>query len=423
MDSRQKRLICELRFSDIIKLTNGNLYLVCNFLLVRGGYMFYDMQEKIYQEEYKELLKLVGSISGLFSSNEVAYLYYRAHENIFCKAFNAQNLSRGDISADAAKNRIGIGLKTFLYGNGSTYQKVAEFNKESRLFNSFYLPEMVEKISDLRNERIKSTMRIIDATDMYYHLVTRSHGKMLLFEEKMDLIDISNLRDILETNSSITFYDGINHYSFNKSKSTLFKRFITKDEIDTISVSVLKDPFNYLLETSEAYKSKKDTNIESESFTNNDYIILPLYSPKTNKVEKKSGLNQWNASGRIRNLNEVYIPIPAWIHKKFPTFFTYNTDDCKTGSFKVLLPNGNIYSMKVAQSGGKALMSDPNKALGEWILRDVLNLKPETIVTKEMLDIIGIDSVALTKIRHNLYALDFLKIGSYEKFESKYNLK
>jgi len=33
----------------------------------------------------------------------------------------------------------------------------------------------------------------------------------------------------------------------------------------------------------------------------------------------KSGLNQWNARGRDRNPNEVYIPIPAEIHKNFPT--------------------------------------------------------------------------------------------------------
>ena len=50
-------------------------------------------------------------------------------ENIFCISFGANNLSRSDISVDAGKNGIGIGLKTFLQSNGKTFQKVAEFNK------------------------------------------------------------------------------------------------------------------------------------------------------------------------------------------------------------------------------------------------------------------------------------------------------
>ena len=98
-----------------------------------------------------------------------------------------------------------------------------------------------------------------------------------------------------------------------------------------------------------------------------DFIILPLYSPRSNKVENSSGLNQWNAKGRVRDMNEVYIPIPSWIHNVKKIFFSYNTEDYRTGSFNVKLPNGDILSMKVAQQGGKALMSNPNSALGKWI--------------------------------------------------------
>ena len=85
------------------------------------------------QIKYIELLKVTGALSNLFAESENPFLYYRAMENIFCKAFNADNLSRGDVSADASKNSIGIGLKTFLHMNGKTFQKVAEFNRESYL--------------------------------------------------------------------------------------------------------------------------------------------------------------------------------------------------------------------------------------------------------------------------------------------------
>ena len=72
---------------------------------------------------------------------------------------------------------------------------------------------------------------------------------------------------------------------------------------------------------------------------------------------------------------------------------------------------------KVAQAGGKALMSDPNKELGKWILRDVLNIPEYTLVTIEMLRELGIDSVKLTKKTDDYYILDFLETGSFREFE------
>ena len=65
--------------------------------------MFYDKQSKKEQEDYKNMLSIIGSYSLLFSESDVPYLYYRCHENIFCKYFNADNLSREDSSADAKK--------------------------------------------------------------------------------------------------------------------------------------------------------------------------------------------------------------------------------------------------------------------------------------------------------------------------------
>lgn len=381
--------------------------------------MFYAIQSEDERKFYIKLLQITGSLSNLFSDSKNPFLYYRAMENIFCKSFNATNYARSDISVDAGKDKVGIGLKTFLQNNGKTSQKVAEFNKESYLFKQLNDEQMIYKVSEMRNERIITTQRICKLSDMMYHLITRDLNCMRIHEEPMDLVDINGIRNIKRVKTVIYFHDGKHEYSFNTSKSTLFKRFDTTDKrlIEKFEVKILEDPFEFLLNLDLTEKEKSSLEVKNDVA---DFIILPLYSPKLEEVPKKSGLNQWNAGGRLRDPDEVYIPIPAWIHRSKPNFFEYNTDDYKTGPFDVKLPSGEILSMKVAQQGGKALMSNPNRALGKWILRDILNLKDGTLVTKAMLDTIGIDSIMLSKHTDNSYSLDFLKSGSYEDFENKY---
>lgn len=398
---------------------------------------FYKNQDTNQQKLYIELLEITGSLSNLFAESNSPFIYYRAMENIFCKAFDADDYSRSDISADAGKDGIGIGLKTFLHNNGNTFQKIAEFNKESYVFEGLEDLELVKIISEMRNERINSTKRICDLDDMMYHLLTRSEGEMALYEEHMDLVDIDNIKLTKVGKTTIHFTDTIHFYNFNKSKSTLLKRFETKEKNKIINfpVKILEDPFDVLLKMKKTKLIEEQPKVAKTSegiiyplYMDSeiiDYIILPLYSPKLDDVAEKSGLNQWNALGRKRNLDEVYIPIPSWIHKVKSNFFKeyYNTEDNKTESFEVKLPNKRILSMKIAQDGGKALMSNPNSDLGEWILRDVLKLPKKTLVTKKMLDIIGIDSVMLSKTKNNVFNLDFLKSGSYEIFEEENNLK
>ena len=80
-----------------------------------------------------------------------------------------------------------------------------------------------------------------------------------------------------------------------------------------------------------------------------------------------------------------------------------------------MLPDGKIIQAKVCQDGGKAIMSNPNSALGKWLLRDVFELPEGTKVTYEMLKIFGIDSVLFTRINSKLYSIDFTEIGTYER--------
>jgi hypothetical protein len=42
----------------------------------------------------------------LFSESSTPYLYYRSAENVYCRAFVADNLARSDVSVDAVKNGV-----------------------------------------------------------------------------------------------------------------------------------------------------------------------------------------------------------------------------------------------------------------------------------------------------------------------------
>ena len=117
------------------------------------------------------------------------------------------------------------------------------------------------------------------------------------------------------------------------------------------------------------------------------------------------------ASGRKRDYNEIYIPIPADIHKYKPNFFPP-----KDVSFNLKLPSQDILSCKLCQENSKALMSNPNKELGQWLLRDVLKLQEGELLTIEMLENVGIDSVRIDKIDNENYMINFAKTYSYDEF-------
>src|SRR5699024_9138358 len=120
--------------------------------------LFWDQQVKEQKQKYIKLLKIMGGLSHLFSDSTSPYLYYRGHENLFCETFKAKNLSRGDVSYDAVKDGVGIGLKTFLNNNGRTFQKVAEFNSDSNIIRELDNDyDVIYKIAQLRNKRIKTT--------------------------------------------------------------------------------------------------------------------------------------------------------------------------------------------------------------------------------------------------------------------------
>ena len=135
--------------------------------------MFYSNQTNFEKSNYKKYLSVVGGLSHLFSESKTPYLYYRAAEKIFCNAFNAEDLSRSDVSADAKKNRIGIGLKTFLAGNHKTFQKVAEFNSDRPNYIHLKGKELIREIARLRNIRIRFTEKTHNIDRSIYHSIIR----------------------------------------------------------------------------------------------------------------------------------------------------------------------------------------------------------------------------------------------------------
>ena len=64
--------------------------------------------------------------------------------------------------------------------------------------------------------------------------------------------------------------------------------------------------------------------------------------------------------------------------------------------------------------------SNPNKDLGHWLLRDVLEVPEGTLITYDMLELFGIDSVIFTKLEEGRYSVDFCQLGTYARV---YNTK
>lgn len=398
--------------------------------------MFYDIQPLKNKENYKNMLKCVGRLSNLFSESDSPYLSYRAHENIFCKYLEADNLARSDCSADAKKQNTGIGLKTWV---GRDDQKVAEFGKLKKFYADLKGLDLVKKIAEYRNERIRVTKNIYGIDVMIYHVVKRIPNAMQILECAFDFIDVDNISMIPDkgNDNNTYFTDGKHTYHFSVSKNTLYMIFSELELMEEFEVDIAPDPYELLTGIENFYNAKeygiefvtdsKEQIIFNKSRVSikrkmKEQLCLPLYSIKGKEkikyVPEKSGINQWNAGGRVRDVNELYIPYQSKERKISENFFP-----SKDTSFTLHLPNGTDISAKMCQEVdkknplmGKAIMSNPNKVLGKWLLRDVFELPEKVLVTYEMLEKFGIDSVIFTKNSNLDYSIDFAEIGTYEEF-------
>jgi len=358
--------------------------------------------------EYLKLLSAISKLSGLFSESNIPFINYRVAENIFCKSFNANNLSRSDTAFDAKYQTLGVGLKTFTSPSNNKTEKIAEFNSLSKILKELSGKELALKLAEYRNERIELANRLYDIDNSLYHIIARREKELLLFETDYSYIDIDNIKSVKNKDASLYFEDGKNEYSFNYSKSTLFRKFNIPQKAYKLPIEIIEDPYELIINLFENRKleMKKSAKIS-------DYVILPLYGIKDKKkfVFEKSGLNQWNASGRKRDFGEVYIPIPIEIHNKFPNFFPERDIE-----FKLEIPTGQIFKASICQDNSKALMTNPNNALSDWLLRKVFELKEGELATIEKMNKLGFDSVIIDKIGNNIYKIDKAKSDSYPDF-------
>lgn len=361
---------------------------------------------------YLKLLSAVSKLSGLFSESAVPYINYRVAENLFCKCFDAKNLSRSDTAFDAEINSVGIGLKTFTCNSNISNEKIAEFNSLSRILNDYKGLDLAIKLSEFRNERINLANRLYNIDKSIYHIVARKEKELLLFETDYELIDVSKIKSVKSTKSSLQFEDGKNSYNYNFSKSTLFRKFLIPENAYRLPIEIIEDPYSLLLDI---FKEKELISSKTNLQKGINYVVLPLYGINKSKkfVFPQSGLNQWNANGRKRNLSEIYIPIKKEIHKRYPSFFPP-----REKHFNLTIPTGETFKAKVCQQDSKALMTDPNKAMSDWLLRKVLQLKEGELATIEKLDELGFDSVIIIKEDEQNYKIDILKTDSYEQFIS-----
>ena len=375
-------------------------------------------QDKVQNLHYAKNLEIISSLSRLFSDSTTPFLHYRVMENLFCECFKAQNLSRSDTAYDAKIGTLGVGLKTFICAKNSSIEKVAEFNKDSQFLKTLNdKRDLAEHLASLRNARIQLANDLYGIKSATYHIIARNENKLIFFESDYEKINISNLQNIKNSPKSLNFSDGKNEYFFNHSKSVLQRKFYLPKNFSSIDIKIIENPFKILLSLKDILSKASP---QKSKIAGLDFVILPLFSLKGGKnVPLRSGLNQWSAGGRKRDLNEVYIPVPIEIHRLYSEFFPPRKQE-----FALKTPLGEILSAKICQNNktnpyGKALMSNPNSALAKWLLRGILRLKEGELATLERLENLGFDSVIIEKISQNEFSIDIMPLNSYEKFISK----
>lgn len=341
----------------------------------------------------------MAAASRLFSTSSKPYLDYRMAENLFCRTFGAENVSRSCVAIDAKLGTLGIGIKTFV---DTPMQKIAEFDEKIGDLNGDPLHDAVV-VSKLRNLRLDATRDAYNVDRFIYHYIVRTEGAIRIFEEPMDYIDVDKIRITKSSAKSFRFTDRKNTYSFNRSKSTLLKSFKLEEPVAEIKVEFLNDPITALFGEIDV---RQEGLMSVETGDIAESVILPLFTTRGGRhVPEKSGINLWNASGRKRHPDEVEIRIPAKIKRENLDFFPPRYEP-----FKLYLPDGTELSASICQEGEKALMSNPNKDLGNWLLRRVMHLDEWELATIEKLDDLGIDAVIITKYPDH-YRMDFTYIG------------
>lgn len=375
-------------------------------------------------DDYKKLVEKAGSLSRLFSTSSTPLIHPRFVEQLYCLTTGATNLARDDVSFDARLNSgAGVGIKTFGVNTFSSRktEKIAEFTAQASAgrYVGVDPDEVAIRVALDRNRRVQADAVAfkIDLKTSIYHCLVRSEGACMVHEEKFQLIDLDAIRltNAPKGNGPIKFSDGELQYTFYPAKNTLFKTFEigTQVKSEQFGVLIKEGIFDELLGTSLPF-GLEDGDKDSDPF-----VVLPLFSERSGKVEARSGINQWNAGGRSRKFGEAYIPVPSKVHQVAPGFFPGRDEE-----FKLLLPDGTSLDAKICQDGSKALMSNPNDLLMEWLFEQIdgdLESARKRLVghqpyTYDDLLAVGRDSVRISKRDDGTYRMVPGGIGDYQLF-------
>ena len=405
-------------------------------------------------DKYQRFVRIFSQLSGLFSDSKKPYIPYRFAEKLYCHCVLPpawpEDLSRADNSFDCMVRKddelIGVGIKTFVTSTTAYKdEKVAEFTKYAGTHNlgRYNTKDLVYTIANLRNKRVLSDANEygINIDKSFYHCLVRDDIGFFIHEEPYSLVNTEKILPIdlkgniidefLQPNGSmIPFTDGCHIYKFNTAKNTLYRRFAFNRYYNSpfYPVIINDDAFSTLLALEKELAIQPHVSVATN--IKRDFIILPLYTKKIDEnglpiVATKSGINQWNAGGRKRTFGEAYIPIRSTIYDLAPNFFPFDNQG-RPIPFKLRLPNGNMINAKICQEGNKALMSDPNTDLLQWLFTlidgdfevskkrksDIKN----TPYTYEDLLSINKDSIAIFKDGVCFYSIKCMPLHSYEKF-------
>jgi hypothetical protein len=145
-------------------------------------------------------------------------------------------------------------------------------------------------------------------------------------------------------------------------------------------------------------------NEGQQANANNDCILVPLYSLRTDEVQESAGLN-WGyrqQPGYNRNLNEAYIQIGAQLGREdfFPP---------RPARFTVITDSGESFIAVRAQKseGGDAVETPENNALLGEYFRARMGLPDGEFITRELLENYGRTDIEFCKIDDDTFLMDF----------------
>jgi len=138
-------------------------------------------------------------------------------------------------------------------------------------------------------------------------------------------------------------------------------------------------------------------------------VTLSLLTDKGD-VGFGSGIN-WGhrKDGRPRELNQMYISLPAHIKRRYPSFFPITADRSGKGNpnFSVLTDDGKNFIFRVQQEGNKGITTPlGNSLIGEYF-RSRLGASNGAFVTKQDLENYGRMDVTFYKLDDEQYFMDF----------------